>query len=79
MNNKDLPAFPDPQRGSEQSYSNQSPWDSPTGLTKREYLATMMMQGLLASWGQHDCGTYEELANDAVLAADLLLTELSKK
>lgn len=48
------------------------------GFTKREMLAGMAMQGLLSTWGQHDVTNYDEFAHDAVMAADALLSELSK-
>lgn len=49
------------------------------GLTKREYFSSMMMQGLLASWGQHDITNFEEIASDAVRAADVLIEQLNNK
>lgn len=51
---------------------------SEIGLTKREYIAVATMQGLLASWGNHDVTDYRELAADAVLAADKLIEALNK-
>lgn len=48
------------------------------GLTKRELFAAMAMQGLLASWGNHDVTDSGDLASDAVRAADALIAELSK-
>ena len=32
-------AYPDPMRGAEQSYSNQSPWQLESGMTLRDYFA----------------------------------------
>lgn len=49
-----------------------------TGLTKFEYLAGQMMQGLLASIGQHDVTGFDEMASDAVSAAKALIKELNK-
>ena len=46
------------------------------GLTKREYFATMAMQGLCAHSG--DYHRPEDLAHDAVMYADALLAELEK-
>lgn len=46
------------------------------GMTKREHLAGIMMQGLISSWGQHDVTDYTELAYDAVMAANALLAVL---
>lgn len=79
MDNKDLPAFPDPRRGAAQTFCNQTPEKEPAGLTKREYFAARIMQALISSWGQHDVTDYGELASDAVLAADKLLAELNKQ
>lgn len=45
-----------------------------TGLTKREYLAAMALQGLLAN----DSGLITSKARDAVKAADALIEELNK-
>jgi len=45
-------------------------------LTKREYFAAMAMQGLLASWGEHDVTDFAEIASDSVKAADSLLAAL---
>lgn len=49
------------------------------GLTKREYIATSMMEGLIASIGQHDVSEFSELADDAVLATDALIAKLNSK
>lgn len=69
MSDKHSPAFPAID-GSTAFYER--------GLTKREYFAGLALQGLLASLGQHDVTHYDELASDAVMAADALLTELKK-
>ena len=42
-------ALPDPMRGTEQSFSNQTPWDLEEGMTLRKYYAGLAMQGLLAN------------------------------
>jgi predicted DNA-binding WGR domain protein len=47
------------------------------GLTKREYFAACAMQGILASWGQHDVTAFEDIAADAVLAAEKLMEALN--
>lgn len=47
-----------------------------TGYTKREDIAKACMQGLLSSYGQHDVTDFEEMAYDAVNAADALLRAL---
>ncbi len=46
------------------------------GLTKREYIATMAMQGILASTGGTFSGT--DVVADSVAIADKLLKELEK-
>jgi hypothetical protein len=46
------------------------------GLTKREYLAGLAMQGLMASPGNDF--TFEQWATRAVMMADALLAELAK-
>jgi hypothetical protein len=50
--------------------------DFDPGMTKRELLAAMAMQGLLTNAGLVDC--YEKIANLAVNHADALIAELSK-
>jgi hypothetical protein len=67
------PAFPDPLRGGTQSFSNQNPEKQPTGLTKREYFAGLIMQGLCANANP---GSLETNARYSVQAADMLLAEL---
>ena len=47
------------------------------GLTKRELIASMAMQGLLASFGAHR-GTTKECARLGLQAADCLIAELAK-
>lgn len=47
------------------------------GLTKREMLAAMMMQGFISAWGSHDLTDREDIAHDAVLFADALIKELN--
>jgi hypothetical protein len=46
------------------------------GLTKREYIATMALQGILAH--SYNDASYEGAARDAVVHADHLLQELAK-
>ena len=48
------------------------------GLTKREYMATMAMQGLWASVKSDNYDNYDLLAEMAVKQADALLHHLSK-
>lgn len=53
-------------------------WGYKDGLTIRQELAARAMQGLLSSWGSHDVTSLEEIASDAVRAADALIAELNK-
>lgn len=83
MENKNLPAYPDPQRGRDQSYSNQMPEGCPSGLTKLEMVSAMCLQGLLANPNlttnlvmRNDTWPIEAAAA-AMLAASALLTHLS--
>jgi hypothetical protein len=46
------------------------------GLTKRELLAAMMMQGAIAADAPY--GSFEECAQSSIAAADALLKELAK-
>ena len=39
--------YPDPMRGAEQSFSNQSPWQLESGMTLRDHFANSAMQALL--------------------------------
>lgn len=47
------------------------------GMSKREYMATQFMNGLLSSFGQHDVTNFDELASDSVKAADALIEALN--
>ena len=49
------------------------------GLTKREYLASKAMQGLLSNPAQIDTTNFEWVAQHAVGYADALLKELSNE
>ena len=78
--NADKPAYPDPMRGAEQSYTNQSPWELQTGLTKREYFAAMAMQGLLSNLkALRDMGFKDsEIPEFAIIQANELLNMLGE-
>lgn len=73
MKNENQPIYPDPMRGAEQSFSNQSPHELPMGLTKREYFTGLAMQGMAMSGLK-----FEDIAHDAVKMADAVLAELEK-
>lgn len=47
------------------------------GLTKREYIAVAVLNGLISAWGAHDVTNYAELSHDAVMAADALISVLN--
>lgn len=49
------------------------------GLTKREYFAALNMQGMLASWSEHDLTHFSDFAHDAVMASDALIEALNKE
>ena len=66
MKNSDCGAVP----------SNPEGFPEEFGLTKREYFAARLMQGLCGHAA--DYGTFEEMANDAVNAADALLKRLEE-
>ena len=79
MNNEKLgqdPAFPDPARSSEQSILNQSPWENPSGMSKRFYAACAAMQGLIIiSSYPHSKEARETLIEDSYAIADELLKQ----
>ena len=75
MNNGSLPAMP-------QEFKSKGPLgDTMTsnfkGLTKREYMAAMAMQGLCANRHGHECSP-DNISEFAVSCADSLLKELEK-
>ena len=77
MKRGDQPAFPDTMRGAEQSIINQSPHQLPTGLTIREYFASMAMQSILNYGMRNEIPhVFESVALDAVKMADELLKQL---
>ena len=48
------------------------------GMTLRDYFAAKALQGLLASYGQHELNSYKEFASDAYFAADAMLAKREK-
>ena len=48
------------------------------GISMRDYFAAKAMQGLLASWGEHDMTDYEEFTYIAYKMADAMLAERAK-
>jgi hypothetical protein len=55
----------------------------PQGLTKREYIATLALEGLLSGnykWysGNADCPVPDAVASDAVACADALIKKLNE-
>lgn len=81
MKNADMPAMPAKVGAVMQTSSGMAmmPPTSYSGLTKREMMAMHMMQGLVSAWGQHDVTSSDELASDAVMMADSLLSALEGK
>jgi hypothetical protein len=74
------PAFPDPLRGGEQSIVNQAPHNEPIGLTKREYIATHALQGILSGRDTNTIvsrGLWGRIASESVKIADTLIAELN--
>ena len=70
--NKFQPAFASVGYGSDgQSYFQE-------GLTKREYIAAMAMQGLLAKYTLNTPSDQTTIAQLSVELADVLLNEMSK-
>lgn len=73
MENKDQPAF------AAMSSSN-GIRHKQEGLTKRELIAAMAMQGWLSSWPENNwLADHEKLAEVSVQIADELLKELQSK
>jgi hypothetical protein len=82
MDNKNQPAFPVMmQQVGDNEYRAAKPSDPKefnrpmAGMSKREYTAIMIMQGICAN---SNPGSYKQNAEDAVYATDLLLAELKK-
>lgn len=72
MKNGELPAYPLHPEHDSKYYA----WE---GLTKREHIAAMAMQGELSGQAIYDgWGNEKDLAKRAVLIADALLAELEK-
>ena len=80
MSNSNMPAMPTDDIDNQLSRSNESGgrFQESRGLTKLEHFAGLAMQGLMASYGQHDVTDYDEIASDSVMAAKALLAELEK-
>lgn len=77
MENSKKSAFP--------FWANQTQTEAETGLSKREYIATHLMQSLLVGVYQNKMNVNKEyqtilaaIARDAISAADELLNQLDK-
>jgi len=82
MENKHRPAFSQPMFTNESgtwSSIDSSDYEFIKGVTKREFIATKALQGLLAYEHRNDLHGWDELARQAVKCADALLFELSKE
>lgn len=78
MKNADFPAMPISRDLILPAQGETLPGGYPYGLTKREHIAAMALQGFLSGPNADaDCGI-EGLAHDSVMAADFLLAELEK-
>lgn len=75
MDNKDIPAFP--RVGFDKEGTITSDFPDFNGLSKREYFAALVLQGILA---RPETGYVSNIAlcEDAVLYADTLLEALNK-
>jgi hypothetical protein len=67
--------FPDPMRGAEQSYSNQTPWNLESGATLRDYFANSAMQGMLSSFNNKTGWSVSDMAESSYLIADAMLKQ----
>lgn len=79
MNNKDLPAYPQPIVMSDNGIiSTIDAAVSESGLTKREMIAAMCLQGLMSGVNPDDItfNSMDSAIDAAVQAADKLLTHL---
>ena len=83
MKNSDKPIYPDPMRGAESSIINQTPYNLPTGLTKREYFAGLAMQAIphpVEFIGEKQTEkSYTGWARKCVKMADVILKQLEEK
>lgn len=46
------------------------------GMTLRDYFAAKAMNGLMASYGEHDVSDYDEIAADAYRLADAMIAAM---
>lgn len=84
MKNQDnLKAFPDPMRGAEQSFVNQSPEKLNSGMDLRDYFAAKAMQALVSKEGRYGFHNnqedFEDLPMYAYSMADAMLKERNKQ
>ena len=66
--------YPDPMRGAEQSFSNQTPWGLESGITLRDEFANSAMQGYLSN-PNIEIAMYDDLAKESYLIADAMLKQ----
>lgn len=74
--NPDAPAMPDPMRGTEQSFTNQTPDREPLGLTIRQELAARFYTAILS---RTDTGPSIQIAKDAFTFADWFIEENNRQ
>lgn len=79
--NEHEPAYPNPHNTVLSIKDNKGNWihsRNPNGLTKRELFAAMALQGILSNAAMNG-DPADQIAIDAVAAADALLAELAKE
>lgn len=82
MKNRNEPAFPEVDSNCEAADGGVSSVYSTGGLTKREYFASMAMQGMITALRLDSSPTWGdsiEISRCAVVAADALIDELAKE
>lgn len=72
MDNANQPAFPTPDK---RDSENKLVYSGESGLTKREYIAALLCQGMLANG---HAGSFEVISKSAVHGADSLLKRLEE-
>ncbi|HJS00514.1 MAG TPA: hypothetical protein VJ780_06235 [Flavobacterium sp.] len=70
--------YPDPMRGAESSYSNQSPWELNQGMSLRDYFANSASRAIPIKQNNRGFRTdkdYDEWAEECYKRADALLKQ----
>ena len=76
MDNRDMPAMPIPSEFSASIHPNRLA----VGFSKREYIATMAMQGIMSNPSCEPTKQlhFDNIAEDSIRAADALLKQLEE-